>query len=320
MKREKKEINKIEASVKREASEFNINKVLIALSGGSDSVATAYAIKKANLEIVALHCNFHLRGEESDRDCVFVKDFCNSHSIPLRTIDFNIPEYLRSNKGISVEMACRKLRYEWFEEMLEKTGYDRIVTGHNQDDNIETLFLNMFRGSGTRGLKGMMTDTGKIWRPLLSFNKKFILDYLVRNNLKFVTDSTNLKSDYRRNYLRNDIIPLLRKEWKGFDSAMCRTISNIQAENKIVEFYLSEILKERPEVLSVNSILKFPAPELLIKRFIEVLGPFVTTPEEVMKAIIADKPHIRRWRLKKGELLLRNGNLFIKMGHGERSS
>lgn len=316
---EKKE-HPIEASSKREASYNDIRKVLVALSGGADSVATAYVLKKIGLEIIALHCNFHLRGEESDRDMNFVKLLCDTYQIPLRIIEFDVEEYLNRHKGESVEMACRTLRHQWFEKELEEYGFDRIATGHNADDNIETLFLNMLRGSGTRGLKGMVKDNGKIWRPLLDFSRIDILNYLESNNLTFVVDSTNLQSDYRRNFLRNDIIPQLRNVWKGFDKAMQRTLSNLNSENKIIEFYLDNILKENSNIISVEAILKFPAPLLLVKRFIEPIGPFVSTHQEVLEAIKANKPHIRKWRLKKGNLILRNKKLFIEMGHCERGS
>lgn len=309
--------NQLEAFLIKKATDTGIRKVLVALSGGPDSIAITYALKKIKLDVIALHCNFHLRGEESNRDCDFVKRFCNSHSIPLKIIDFDVENYQKIHKGESIEMACRNLRYEWFDKELKESGYDRIVTGHNEEDNIETFFLNMLRGSGTRGLKGMTEDSGKIWRPLLSFNRNFILVYLLRNSLSYVIDSTNLKSDYRRNYLRNEIIPLLKKEWKGFEAAMYRTISNLQNENLVVEKYIEEQLGGNPLELEVDKIIVFPAPLLLIKRFIDKAGPFTTTPEEVLAAIKANKPHIRRWRLRNSELILRNGKLFIKMSHSE---
>lgn len=307
----------IETSVKKEVSQYNINNVLVALSGGADSIACTFSLKKLGIHCIALHCNFHLRGEESDRDMNFVKNFCIEQNIPLEIKEFDVEEYLNNHKGQSIEMACRNLRHEWFDSRLKILGYDRIVTGHNADDNVETLFLNMLRGAGSRGLKGMLSDNGKIWRPLLNFYRKDILDYLIKNNLQFVVDSTNLKSDYRRNYLRNEIIPLLRKEWDGFDKAMKSTISNLRAENKVVEFYLDKILTQNVSSINVSTILDFPAPLLLISRFAQRLGPYSTTSEEVLGAIKADKPHIRRWKLKKGNLILRNKQLFIEISHGE---
>lgn len=312
-----RKISDIEASIYREASHCNIRKVLVALSGGADSVATAFALKKAGIDTTALHCNFHLRGEESNRDMKFVEDFCSRFQIPLEIKEFETNEYLKSNKGESLEMACRKLRHEWFDDMLSKKGADRIVTGHNADDNIETFFLNMLRGAGSRGLKGMSADSGRIWRPLLQYHRTKILEYLADNNLEYVTDSTNLQSDYRRNYLRNKIIPLFRDEWKGFDKAMDTTIQNLVNENRVVESFIENLIPAPLQPLSVDVIINSPAPLLLIKRYVDPLGPFSTTPQEILAAIKANKPHIRKWRLKNGVVFLRNRNLFVEMCHGE---
>ncbi|MCH5240147.1 MAG: tRNA lysidine(34) synthetase TilS [Muribaculaceae bacterium] len=310
----------IETSVKVTAEEHNIKKVLVALSGGADSMATIYALHRSGIYTIALHCNFHLRGKESDRDTLFVKEFCRQNFIPLEIKDFNVETYLNENPGESIEMACRNLRHDWFDKMLKETGFDRIATGHNADDNIETFFLNMLRGSGSRGLRGMIGDNGKIWRPLLSFHRNEILEYLNNNNVKYVIDSTNLESDFRRNFLRNEIIPLLKSKWPGFNASMDKTIKNMEAENNICESYLNDILATSPATLSIDKIIASKAPLLLIKRFIDPYGPFATTPEEILAAIKANKPHIRRWRLKSGGVFLRNGKLFIEMSHGESCS
>lgn len=296
------------------------NKVVVALSGGADSVAATFALHQAGLQILALHCNFHLRGSESNRDMEFVRNFCARLDIPLEIKEFDVDEYVSAHKGCSVEMACRNLRHQWFDEKLKETGYDRIVTGHNADDNIETFFLNALRGSGTRGLKGMTEDTGKIWRPLLAFHRQEILEFLKENNLNYVVDSTNLTSDYRRNFLRNKVIPLLREEWKGFDAALDKTLGNLKTENLLVEDAIARSMPERGEPLSVSTITASPAPLLVIKRFIDPLEPYITTPEEILKAIKANKPHIRRWKLKKGDAYLRNGRLFIEICHSESGS
>ncbi|MCH5227907.1 MAG: tRNA lysidine(34) synthetase TilS [Muribaculaceae bacterium] len=306
-----------ESSIKQYSRNHNITKVIVALSGGADSVGSALALKNIGIEILALHCNFHLRGEESNRDMAFVKEFCAQNNIPLEIKEFDVEQYRSDLVGVSVEMACRDLRHQWFQKKLEETGYQRIVTGHNADDNIETFFLNLLRGCGSRGLKGMTVDNGKIWRPLLRFHRPNILEYLKQYNQNFVLDSTNLENDFRRNYLRNVIIPLLKKEWKGFDTALDKTISNIEIENRIVEDVVSLALPLPLEPLSVAKITESSAPLLLLKRYIEPAGPFINTHEEILSAIKANKPHIRRWQLKKGIVILRNGNLFIEMSHGE---
>lgn len=305
-----KESNHIEQYIRKESRKLNLRKVLVAISGGADSVAVLSAVKGAGLEVRALHCNFHLRGNESDRDNDFVESLCQSEGIPLDIKHFNVSDYLLHHKNVSVEMACRDLRYDWFMNFLREYDYQRVVTGHNADDNIETFFLNLLRGSGSRGLKGMEKDNGYIWRPLLEFHREEILEYLKIRNLSFVVDSTNLEDNYRRNFIRNRVIPLLKSEWKGFNGALDKTLKNLYSENLIVEKALDEILETNKDFLASDLILNFPSPLLLIRRFTDSCGPFSTTPQEVLSAIKADKPHVRKWNLKNGTLVLRNHRLY----------
>lgn len=302
-----------ENSIKARVSALGVHKVLVALSGGADSIATTFALKRIGLEIKALHCNFNLRGEESLRDKKFVENFCKEHDIPLEIKEFDTIRYIQSNKGVSTEMACRELRYSWFQECLVEQGFERIVTGHNADDNIETFFLNLFRGSGSKGLKGMVSDNGTIWRPLLGCHRSEIELYLKDNNLSYVIDSSNLSNAYRRNLLRNTIIPLIKHEWKGFQVAMDKTIQNLTAEYSVIEEYLKNLLPVDGSPLLINEVLNSPAPLLILQRFIDPFGPHPATAKEIYNAIKANKPHIRRWRLKKGIIFLRNGKLYSEL-------
>ena len=308
--------------IKKYAFQNKISKVLVALSGGADSIATAFLLLKAGIEIRALHCNFHLRGEESQRDNNFVIEFCKFHKIPLEQKDFDIINYISLNKSKSIEMACRELRYRWFDVQLQKTGFHRIVTGHNADDNIETLFINLFRGTGTRGLRGMTTDTGKIWRPILNIHRKEILDILTEFNVSYVTDSSNLQSDYRRNFLRNKVIPLIKTEWEGFDKALDASLLYINEENKVVEYSMCSVeeMAHNNKPLTIDLILNSPSPLLTIRRYIDITKPFPTTASEILDAIKANKPHIRKWNVRLGTIVLRGRKLTVEMGHCESSS
>lgn len=288
-----------------------ITNVGVALSGGSDSVCLLMALLEADVKVKALHCNFNLRGDESLRDRDFVINLCRKFSIELTVKEFDTHNYIKQNKNMSIEMACRKLRYDWFLKLWESGEIERIVLGHNADDNIETFFINMLRGSGTAGLKGMVYDNGYLWRPLLKFHKESILKFLEDRNLPYVTDSTNLDSDYRRNFLRNKVIPLIKEEWKGFEKAMDTTIDYIYGENKIVETRVAEILNNNISSLPISIIKKFEAPELLIRRFIEPLNPFTTTASEIMNAIRAEKPHAPVWELPGGTVTIRKHKLIL---------
>ena len=182
--------------------------ILVALSGGADSVALLRALHEAGCHSHAAHCNFHLRGDESMRDEQFVRDLCARLEIPLTVKDFDVAAWQQAHGG-SVEMACRELRYAWFEQERERLQCSVIAVAHHADDQIETFFLNLLRGTGIKGLTGMSRLSGHIWRPLLVVSRQDILDYLFEIGQGYVTDSTNAQNDYRRNRLRNIVLPIV---------------------------------------------------------------------------------------------------------------
>lgn len=183
---------------------------LVALSGGADSVALLRMLHQQGVEIAALHCNFHLRGEESDRDENFVSDLCQKLDIPLYIKHFDARSFAAEHH-ISIEMAARELRYAWFEEMRQELGAEDIAVAHHRDDQAETVLLNLIRGTGLRGLAGMHERSGHIVRPLLHMSRQDILDYLSQIGQEYITDSTNLERDALRNRIRLDVIPLLQE-------------------------------------------------------------------------------------------------------------
>lgn len=268
-----------------------------------------------NLKIVAIHCNFHLRGEESDRDAEFVENLCRNLNVELIRIDFDTLQYINDNPGISTEMACRELRHNQFDMEAAIAGCARIVTGHNASDNAETLFLNLLRGSGIAGLKGMLPDDGRIIRPLITSTRNEILSFLHDLNQKFITDSTNLQSDFRRNFLRNDIFPLLKKRWAGLDKSLARSIRILQRQNKILEYTLSNVLGEDKFFLSWEKINSFIEPVTLLHRFILPFGGTENIAEEISRSL--PFPHAgKHWVLNSGELYSeREGLRFIPAGH-----
>lgn len=216
-------------SVKNALRETGINRVLVGFSAGADSTTLLHLLHSIGVEVKALHCNFHLRGEESMRDEMCAREFCRKHGIPLDVVDFDVEGYIATKgSGISVEMACRDLRYAEFYRILESEGYQRIAVAHNLDDNVETLLLNLLRGSGVAGLKSMVADTGVIIRPLLKYTRRDIEQYITEEGLEYVSDSTNFQSDYKRNFLRNDVIKLIETRWPGAKKAISKSIENLQ--------------------------------------------------------------------------------------------
>lgn len=184
--------------------------VLVGVSGGTDSVVLLHILMSLGYECVIAHCNFHLRMEESDRDESFVRKLANTLKIQSYFIDFETTEYA-SKHGISIEMAARDLRYSWFNELLLKNNVQAIAVAHHADDSIETLLMNLVRGTGLKGLTGIPARNENVVRPLLCLTRSEIETYLVRYDLDHVEDSTNGSSDYQRNKFRNEILPLLEE-------------------------------------------------------------------------------------------------------------
>jgi len=175
--------------------------VVVALSGGMDSVCLLHILHRLEYQLIAAHCNFHLRGEESERDMHFVENLCKTLGIPLYIKQFDTLTYAETRK-LSVEMAARELRYSWFEQLLQEQNAQAIVVAHHESDQAETLLLNLCRGTGLKGLCGMHPKNGHIIRPLLEIAKKDIEAYITLNHISFVTDSTNTDTAIKRNEIR----------------------------------------------------------------------------------------------------------------------
>ncbi len=180
---------------------FTVNsKLLLAISGGVDCVILAHLLKKAKYNFCLVHCNFKLRDEESDKDEKFCRDLAKKNDLIIYSKQFDVKAYCKKNK-VSTQMAARDLRYKWFNELCEKEGFDFILTAHQASDVVETVFINLLRGTGINGLKGIPEKNGNIVRPLLIFSKQEINDFAKREKIKFRLDKSNLKDDYDRNFL-----------------------------------------------------------------------------------------------------------------------
>lgn len=214
--------------------------ILVAVSGGADSVALLLILKELGYRLEVLHCNFHLRGEESDCDKDFVLELCERLGILLHVCHFQTADYARQ-QGISIEMAAREQRYNWFREMAESRNAQAIAVAHHRDDQAETLLLNIIRGTGLRGLAGMHYVNGLIRRPLLDISRKEILAYLEDRNQDYVTDSTNLEREAVRNRIRLDIIPALTQLNPNISETLSRLAGNIQDALPIYEKGLDDV-------------------------------------------------------------------------------
>lgn len=200
--------------------------VLVAISGGADSVALLHVLVRSGYECVAAHCNFHLRGEESDSDEAFVRSFCGTLGVPLHVAQFDTKAYA-SQKHISIEMAARDLRYDWFFSLLDELKIPVVAVAHHADDAAETFFLNLTRGTGVRGLAGMKSVQGRVVRPLLSVSRHEIELYCKANGLDYVTDCTNNSDDYARNRIRHHVIPEFKKLNPSFLTTMGNNMNHV---------------------------------------------------------------------------------------------
>ncbi len=220
-------------------------KLLIAISGGLDSVVMAHLFHSLNYDIAFAHCNFQLRGEESDADAVFVKNLGTSLNVEVHTKKFDTERYANEQKE-SIQMAARSLRYEWFQEIAKTFQYDYILTAHHADDSLETFLINLSRGTGIDGLTGIPEQNGNIIRPLLPFTRNELKAYAEENNLEWREDSSNASTKYVRNKIRHDIVPLLKELHPTFIENFQATQQHLQESKLIIN---SSIEKLRTEVV-----------------------------------------------------------------------
>ena len=231
-------IEKVKAYIAKEIGLEPHATVFIALSGGADSTALLLIMKELGYKLHALHCNFHLRREESNCDQIFVEELCKQNDVPLSVRHFETEAYTKQH-GLSIEMAARDLRYSWFREELEQFGIQNsqlktdgleafVAVAHHCDDQAETLILNLLRGTGLRGMAGMQPKSDGIIRPLLCLSREEILSYLKFREQSFVTDSTNSERTYLRNRIRLDVIPLLQEINPAAVEHLCLAQDNVR--------------------------------------------------------------------------------------------
>lgn len=219
---------------------LNGKKLLIACSGGLDSVVLTHLMNELNFEIALAHCNFSLRGKESDGDEMFVIGLAKQMDVSVFAETFDTHKFSEEHK-VSTQMAARTLRYEWFEGILKNFKYDYLLTAHHLDDDLETFFINLSRGTGISGLTGIPSINGNVIRPLLAFSREEILNYASKNNLKWREDSSNLKADYLRNKLRLEVLPLFKEVNDSLLNNFKKTQKNLQSSRNLIEDYMALI-------------------------------------------------------------------------------
>jgi len=268
---------------------------LVALSGGADSVALLLILRRLGYRIEAAHCNFHLRGEESDRDEDFVKSLCKKLEIPLHVIHFDTEEYASIHQ-VSIEMAARDLRYGYFRQLCQDLGAASVCVAHHRDDAVETLLMNLLRGSGIHGLTGIRPKNGLIVRPLLCVSREEIEDYLHSIGQDYVTDSTNLVDDVVRNKIRLRVLPLLSEiNPKAAENIFKTSRYLFEAEriiNQSIDNQKVRLIQGNPDsflqTVSIPQLLRLPSPEIFLYEWLAPYGFNTTQTEQISSQLTGE--------------------------------
>lgn len=226
---------------------------IVALSGGADSVALLLLLKNAGFNVHAAHCNFRLRGAESDRDEAFCAELCHRLGVELHRVHFDTREYAELHK-VSIEMSARELRYKWFEQLREDIGAAGICVAHHRDDSVETVILNMVRGTGVHGLVGIRPRNGYILRPLLCVSRDEIEGFLTSCGQKYITDSTNLEDEATRNKVRHHIIPELQQlNGKALENIQ-RMTERMAAVEELLDAYKAQTIVRKEDGIAIRKL------------------------------------------------------------------
>lgn len=259
--------------IETEFNDFHAKRLLLAVSGGIDSVVLCHLCKSANLNFAIAHCNFHLRKEDSNQDQLFVEQLASSLGVSVFVNEFETEKYAK-DKSISIQIAARELRYGWFEELLNKEKYDYLLTAHHLDDSIETFLINFSRGTGLEGLLGIPKVNGNIVRPLLPFTRDEILEFAEQNEIDWREDYTNKQTKYLRNKFRIKIIPILKEMNPNFAESFEDTISYLNESHQLSEdatnwAYEKVVTKKGDEIyFSIEEIKRLSSPKAYLYRWL----------------------------------------------------
>ena len=247
-------LTKFQHHIAQNFSQLKDKKLLLAVSGGVDSMVLLDLFYKLRFDISVVHCNFQLRGKESDADEMLVRETCQDSYIPYFIKSFDTLEFAKENK-LSIQLAARKLRYDWFQEIIS-LGFDYVLTAHHLDDNVETFLINFTRGTGLEGLTGIPAQNGNINRPLLPFSREEIENYALENKIQWREDSSNASDKYFRNKLRHNIVPTLKELNTGFLDSFQNTLHHLQQSESLVndasKLVFEKVAEEKENQLEIH--------------------------------------------------------------------
>jgi len=281
------------------------DRILLGVSGGIDSMVMSRLFLEAGYTTGIAHCNFCLRGDDSDRDEEFVRNFAAENNIPFYSVRFDTKDYA-SEHGISIQMAARELRYKWFESRREENGFDFVAVAHNLDDNIETMIINLVRGTGISGLTGMKPASDRIVRPLLFASRQTITGYCNQKKISFREDRSNLETKYTRNKIRHLVIPLLKEINPSVGETLSETASRLSEIYELVTDYINDLrvrISRREDstvIFRVNELREhLPSLSLLFELFrpYGITGPLAKDLVKILDGRSGTKIYTRSHRI-----------------------
>lgn len=304
---------------------------LVALSGGADSVALLLALHQLGYRLETVHCNFKLRGSESDRDEIFCNNLADKLNIKHHIIHFETNTYAQLHK-VSVEMAARELRYKYFESLMGEIGASGICIAHHKEDSVETILLNLIRGTGLKGLTGIKPINGNLIRPLLPCTRQEIERFLKKNHQNFVIDGTNYDNVFHRNKLRNSIIPIIKEINPSFDDSLLKLASIVSGASLIVENSVTEYITKITQseysdketliecikrgslfskvyFIDINAVKEYPSPSYLLYFILSPLGFSSPLIDQIAESL--DSQTGKTWKSHTHELFLDRGKLIL---------
>ena len=269
-------LTKFQNHIEQNFLQLKDKKLLLAVSGGVDSMVLLDLFYKLRFDICVVHCNFQLRGKESDADEMLVRETCQDSYIPYFIESFDTLEFAKENK-LSIQLAARKLRYDWFQEFIS-LGFDYVLTAHHLDDNVETFLINFTRGTGLEGLTGIPAQNGNIIRPLLPFSREEIENYALENKIQWREDSSNASDKYFRNKLRHNIVPTLKELNTGFLDSFQNTLHHLQQSESLVndasKLVFEKVVEEKENQLEIHlkPLLEFQNYKAYLYQWLKAYG------------------------------------------------
>lgn len=291
-------------------------KILAAVSGGIDSVLMVHLLKTAGYDFGIAHCNFQLRDDEALRDQAFCRNLATTLGVPFHTINFDTEQYAAENK-ISIQMAARDLRYQWFDTISQHSDYEVVALAHHQNDTIETILLNLTRGTGIAGLHGILPKNGKLVRPLLFLTRAEIQTIVTTEGLTFVEDSSNASAKYARNKIRLEVVPKLKELNPSLEKTFENNLLHFRELEQLLEIRLDELRQTLPQIhndltyLPITKVKKLNPKRLLLFKLLDEYGFNETTIGDLIASL--DKHPGRVFESGTHTLLLDRDNIILKL-------